>query len=176
MNLKLKRTPGLYLVGFTACGKSTIGRHLAERLGWSFFDTNHEIEAAEKATLAQLFQKRSEADLRRIQREVLCQHVSWIERGRPAVIAVGGDAFLAEENRELMGDNGVTVWLDCPLNLIQQRLARLSHHPAARDPQTFEALYTARIDTYRLALLHVPIESDDPKNAVEHILAHPLLK
>jgi shikimate kinase len=176
MNLKLKRTPGLYLVGFTACGKSTVGRHLAERLGWSFFDTNHEIEAAEKANMAQLFEKRGEAELRRIEREVLCQHVGWIERGRPAVIALGGEAFLTEENRELLGANGVTVWLDCPLDLIRQRLARGSHHPPARDPQTFEALYAARMDTYRLADVHVPIEGDDPQYAVAHILAHPLLK
>ena len=36
MILKLKRTPGLYLVGFMACGKTTIGRLLADELGWSF--------------------------------------------------------------------------------------------------------------------------------------------
>ena len=38
MNLKLKRTPGIYVVGFMASGKSTIGRLLARRLGWTFFD------------------------------------------------------------------------------------------------------------------------------------------
>ena len=40
MNLKLKRTPGIYVVGFMASGKSTVGRHLAHRLGWNFFDTD----------------------------------------------------------------------------------------------------------------------------------------
>jgi len=40
MNLRLKRTPGIYVVGFMASGKSTIGRSLAHRLGWSFFDTD----------------------------------------------------------------------------------------------------------------------------------------
>ena len=38
MNLRLRQTPGLYVVGFMASGKSTIGRHLAGQLGWSFFD------------------------------------------------------------------------------------------------------------------------------------------
>ena len=43
MILRLKRTPGIYMVGFTAAGKSTVGRHLAHHLGWSFFDTDAEI-------------------------------------------------------------------------------------------------------------------------------------
>ena len=42
MNVKLKGTPGIYLVGFMGSGKSTIGRLLAHRMGWSFFDTDDE--------------------------------------------------------------------------------------------------------------------------------------
>jgi len=58
MNLKLKRTPGIYLVGFMGSGKSTIGRLLAHRLGWSFFDTDQEIEASEGTTIAEIFEGR----------------------------------------------------------------------------------------------------------------------
>ena len=58
MNLKLKRTPGIYVVGFMASGKSTVGRHLAHRLGWDFYDTDHEIESAENATIAEIFNTR----------------------------------------------------------------------------------------------------------------------
>ena len=176
MNLKLKRTPGLYLLGFMASGKSTVGRHLAERLGWSFFDTDHEIEAAEKATIAQLFDARGEEEFRRIESEILREHVRWIERGRPAVLALGGGAYLASENRSLLAENGITVWLDCPFEVVERRAAHSPHRPLARDPERFAALYTARIETYRLADIHVPIHSDDPGQAVDAILAHPLLK
>ena len=55
MILKLKRTPGIYVVGFMGAGKTTVGRHLAHRLGWSFFDTDEEIEAAEKTAIAEIF-------------------------------------------------------------------------------------------------------------------------
>jgi shikimate kinase len=87
MNLKLKRTPGIYLVGFMGSGKSTIGRLLAHRLGWNFFDTDEEIEAAERTTIAEIFEGRGEPEFRRIETEILRQHVSWIERGRPSVVA-----------------------------------------------------------------------------------------
>jgi shikimate kinase len=176
MNLKLKRTPGLYLLGFMASGKSTIGRHLADRLGWSFFDTDHEIEAAEKTAISRIFDTRGEAEFRRIESEILRQHVRFIERGRPAVIALGGGAFLAPRNRELLAANGITIWLDCPFATVQRRVSQSSHRPLARDPETFAALYTSRREIYCLADIRVPIESDDPRHAVEAILSHPLLK
>src|SRR5271156_3117090 len=113
MNVRLKRTPGLYLVGFMGSGKTTIGRHLAHRLGWSFFDLDHEIEVAEKTTIAELFDTRGEPEFRRIEAAMLRQHVHWIEHGRPAVLALGGGAFVDASNRDLIMENGIAIWLDC---------------------------------------------------------------
>jgi shikimate kinase len=176
MNLKLKGTPGLYLVGFMASGKSTVGRHLAERLGWSFFDTDHEIEAAEKSAIGHVFERRGEAEFRRIEAAILREHVRWIERGHPAVLALGVGAFAAEENRSLLARNGITIWLDCPFEIIQRRVAQLQHGPLAGDPGTLASRHAAGIATYRLADIHVAIQSEDPLHTVNAILAHPLLK
>ncbi|HEY1339764.1 MAG TPA: shikimate kinase [Bryobacteraceae bacterium] len=176
MNLKLKRTPGIYVVGFMAAGKSTIGRHLAEHLGWSFYDTDHEIEAAEKTAIAQIFDERGEVEFRRIESQIIRQHVRSIERGRPAVLALGGGAFVEPGNRDLLESNGVSVWLDCPFEVVQRRVAEASHRPLARDPGRFASLYGTRREFYRLADVHVSIVSDDPEQAVNEILAHPLLK
>ena len=160
MNLTLKRTPGIYVVGFMAAGKSTIGRHLAHRLGWSFFDTDEEIEAAEKMSIAEIFDGRGEAEFRRIEGEIVKQHVRWIEHGRPAVLALGGGAFAHTPTRELLVGNGISVWLDCPLETVTQRLDRQSHRPLARDRVKLEALYAARREAYQLADAHVAIESE----------------
>jgi shikimate kinase len=176
MNLKLKQTPGIYVVGFMGAGKSTVGRHLAHRVGWSFFDTDAEIEAAEKTAIAGIFAARGEAEFRRMETAVLAQHVRWIERGRPAVLALGGGAFSQPENRQLLEYNGVTVWLDCPFETVQRRVNQATHRPLARDPEAFAALFCARRDHYRLADVHVSISSDDPEIAVAAILDHPLFK
>jgi shikimate kinase len=178
MNLKLKRTPGIYLVGFMASGKSTVGRHLAHRMGWSFFDLDHEIEAAEKTTVAKIFAARGEAEFRRIESEILRGHVKWIERGRPAVLALGGGAFTIEDNRSLVSGNGITVWLDCRFDLVQRRIAGQTHgpvRPLARDPEKFAALYQARRTIYEMADARVEIASDDPEETVTSILCHPVL-
>jgi len=176
MNVKLKGTPGIYLVGFMGSGKSTIGRLLAHRMGWSFFDTDDEIEAAEKTSIAAIFDSRGEAEFRRIEAQILREHARWIERGRAAVVALGGGAFAEPENRRVVEDHGVTVWLDCPLRVVERRVAHASHRPLARDPKTLAALYEVRRESYALADIHVPITGDDPAVAVEAILGHPLLK
>jgi shikimate kinase len=176
MNLRLKRTPGLYVVGFMASGKSTIGRHLAGQLGWSFFDLDDEIESAEKTSIASIFDTRGEAEFRRIEALILAQHVRWIERGRPAVLALGGGAFAEAANRDLLLQHGIVIWLDCPLEVVNHRVSQTSHRPLARDPEKFAALYHARREHYAIADLRIPIESDDPAVTVQTILSHPLLK
>ena len=54
MLLKLKRTPGLYLVGFMGSGKSAVGRLLADELGWSFADIDEDIEKAQGISIAEV--------------------------------------------------------------------------------------------------------------------------
>lgn len=176
MNLRLKRTPGIYVVGFMGAGKSTVGRHLAHRLGWSFFDTDAEIEAAERTAIADIFAARGEPEFRRIETAVIGQLVRWIERGRPAVVALGGGAFSQPDNRLLLENNGITVWLDCPFDTVRHRVGQATHRPLARDTEAFAALYEARRDHYCLADVHVSIATDDPEITVAAILAHPLFK
>ena len=176
MNLRLKRTPGIYVVGFMASGKSTVGRHLAQRLGWSFYDTDHEIESAERSTIAEIFNTRGEPEFRRIETEIIRQHVRWIERGRPAVLALGGGAFVEPASRQLLQDNGMAVWLDCPFEMVKQRAGNGSNRPLAQDPGKFKALFESRREVYRLADIHIPIESDDPEITVGAIVGHPLFQ
>ena len=176
MNLKLKRTPGIYLVGFMGSGKSTIGRLLAHRLGWSFFDMDHEIESAEGARIREIFETRGEPEFRRIETAILGQHVAWIEQGRPTVLALGGGAFAGQGNRGLLADRGVTIWLDCPFEIIERRAAATEHRPLSLDPVRFAALYQERLEAYRLADIHIAITGDEPGPVVEAILGNPLMQ
>lgn len=172
MNLKLKRTPGLYVVGFMGAGKTTVGRHLAHRLGWNFFDTDQEIEHAEASTIAEIFAQRGETEFRRIESAIIRQHVQWIERGRPAVLALGGGAFADPANRRILEPNGISIWLDCPLPVVERRVAQNADRPLARDPVLLAALFDSRREHYLLADVHVAIESDDPEVTVAAILRH----
>src|SRR4051794_16672137 len=94
MILKLKRTPGIYLVGFMGSGKSTVGRALAEELGWRFVDLDQEIEQSQGMSVSEIFEQRGEPAFREIETAALRQQVKAIECGRPHVVALGGGAFL----------------------------------------------------------------------------------
>ncbi len=174
MITKLKRTPGLYLVGFMGCGKSTIGRHLAARLGWSFADIDDDIEARQQISISEIFESLGEPVFREIETEALHARVQQIGRGVPFVIALGGGAFAQDRNYELIRDNGVSIWLDCPFELIRQRVAQATHRPLARDAERCEALYHARRASYARADFRIEITSEDPGVAVDAILALPV--
>ena len=174
MILKLKRTPGIYLVGFMACGKTVIGARLADVLGWSFADTDADIEAEQKVTIPEIFDTRGEQEFRKLETAAIRNRVHSIEMGNPTVVALGGGAFAQQSNFELIRENGVSIWLDCPLDLIRSRVEQSSHRPLARDPGKLEMLYHARRESYARADFHIEITGDDPRLAVDAVLKIPI--
>ncbi|MGE5488342.1 MAG: shikimate kinase [bacterium] len=174
MILKLVRTPGIYLVGFMASGKTTIGRALADRLGWEFLDLDEAIEAEQQCTIAEIFDRFGEEHFRALETEAIRKQVRRVRTGKPVVMAVGGGAFTRDENYELLQENGVTVWLDCPFELACRRVAANSDRPLARDPEKFAALYEARRAAYARADFRIEVTSDDPAPAVVAIAALPI--
>jgi shikimate kinase len=176
MILKLKRTPGLYVVGFMASGKTTLGRMLAEHIGWGFADLDEEIERAEKRTIAEIFDAEGEAEFRRIEHEAMRRHVTDVERGKPIVMALGGGAFVQPDNYALLENNGVTLWLDCPLGLIERRVTANSNRPLARDVEKLRALYNERRNGYSLADFRVEACFEDPRENLAAVLALPIFR
>ena len=174
MNLTLKRTPGIYLVGFMACGKTTIGSLLAERLGWKFADMDQDIEALHGVSIARIFEKSGEQEFRRIETEAIRARVHRIERGEATVVAMGGGAFVQPVNLDLLTNRGISIWLDCPFETVRRRVLETTHRPLARDMGRFEELYRERLAAYGRADQRIVIQSDDPSLAVDAILELPL--
>ncbi len=174
MILKLKRTPGIYLVGFMASGKTTIGRLLAEELGWSFADLDQDIENEQKAPIGDIFDTRGEGEFRRIEKEALSKRLREVGHGKPLVLALGGGAFCEESTQALLIANGVSIWLDCSFPRVCGRVEGTSHRPLARDPEKFERLYEHRRAAYAKAEYRVEIDSDDPTVVVAAILKLPI--
>jgi shikimate kinase len=174
MLLKLKRTPGLYLVGFMGSGKSAVGRLLADELGWFFADIDEDIEQAEGVSIAEIFERRGEDEFRRIEQEALRKRIRDVECGKPMVVALGGGAFVDPANRKLLEERGVTVWLDCPFPRICARVEGQTHRPLARDPEKFQRLYDDRRDAYNKAEHRIEADTDDAAAIVAEILKLPI--
>jgi len=174
MILKLKRTPGLYLVGFMASGKTTIGRLLADELGWDFADLDEDIVAEHGSAILDIFDTLGEAEFRKTEQTAIRKRVGQIERGKPMVVALGGGTFVPQAIQEFLIENGITVWLDCPFERVSARIQDSSHRPLARDPEKFKQLYQDRRDAYGNAEYRIEIQGDDPAPVVAAILKLPV--
>jgi len=174
MILKLKRTPGIYLAGFMGCGKSTVGRALADELGWNFFDLDHDIESSAGSNIGEIFDAQGEEMFRALESAALAKRVRAVESGHPQVIALGGGALMNDKNFELVINHGVVVWLDAPFDLIERRVAAESHRPLARDPQKLRELFDLRSPRYAQAHYRVEAPDEEAVATVQRILALPL--
>jgi shikimate kinase len=174
MILKLVRSPAIYLVGFMGSGKSTVGRLLADRLGWSFSDLDCEIETEQQTSIGELFDRHGEDYFRRLETEALRKKLRQVRTGRPIVVALGGGAFTRPENLGLLEGNGVSIWLDCPVESAWRRVQRNSDRPLARDGEQFRRLYETRRSSYAKADYRVEVRSDDPEITVEAICKLPI--
>ena len=173
MTLKLKRTPGLYLVGFMGSGKTTIGQRVADELGWTFSDIDAEIEAEQKQTIPEIFETRGEPAFREIEKAAIARRVRSIQTGRPMVVALGGGAFVDPATCELLEENGITIWLDCSLELVRQRIGDSAGRPLARDPERLETLYEERRGAYAKADFRIETNCDETQS-VSAILSLPI--
>jgi shikimate kinase len=174
MHSKLVRTPGIYLTGFMGAGKTTIGQLLAEELGWHFVDLDDEIEAEQRTSIAEIFELRGEEEFRQIEQDALRKRVRGVQCGKPTVLALGGGTFARQSNYELVEENGITVWLDCTIETLRRRVAGHTHRPLAADPDRFEKLYHERYAAYARADFRVEVTCDDPRVALQSILALPI--
>src|SRR5581483_3263648 len=113
------------LVGLSGTGKSSVGRRLAERLGWPLIDTDVLIERNAGRTIPQIFAQDGEAGFRDLEAAALREALSQ----PPAVVATGGGIVLREQNRALLRAQARVVWLDASTGTLT---ARLAAHDEAR--------------------------------------------
>ncbi|CAN6236405.1 unnamed protein product [Urochloa humidicola] len=155
----------VYLVGMMGSGKTTVGKILAEVLGYSFFDSDKLVEKAVGiSSVAEIFQLHSEAFFRDNESEVL-RDLSSMHR---LVVATGGGAVIRPINWSYM-KKGLTVWLDVPLDALARRIAAVgtasrpllhqeSGDPYAKAYAKLTSLFEQRMDSYANADARVSLE------------------
>ena len=111
--------PHLILIGYRGCGKSTVGRLVAQRVGRTYYDTDELLESRANRTIAAIFAVDGESHFRDLESATLAELCS----GPPAVIATGGGAILRPQNRDLIRSFGFVVWLTADVETIAARLA-----------------------------------------------------
>uniref|UniRef100_A0A453D9S8 shikimate kinase n=1 Tax=Aegilops tauschii subsp. strangulata TaxID=200361 RepID=A0A453D9S8_AEGTS len=156
----------VYLVGMMGSGKTTVGKIIAEVLGYSFFDSDKLVEQSVGIpSVAEIFQVHSEAFFRDNESEVL-RDLSSMHR---LIVATGGGAVIRPINWSYMR-KGLTIWLDVPLDALARRIAAVgtasrpllhqeSGDPYAKAYAKLTALFEQRMDSYANADARVSLEN-----------------
>lgn len=112
----------IFLVGYMCCGKTTLGRELAQLLSMDFYDLDELVEQESQMTATQIFANLGEEHFRGLEREQL-RRVA----GKVAVVACGGGTPCYADNMALMNQLGLTVWLTTTPERIAARLTLPEH-------------------------------------------------
>ncbi len=159
----------IVLVGLMGAGKTAIGKRLAARVGLPFFDGDQEIEQAAGITISEIFQKHGEAHFRAGEKRVIQRLLS---QG-PIVLAPGGGAFLDPDTRDLIRERAVSVWLNCPVPVLINRVRGRGHRPllTGGDPsEILQKLSAERNPIYALADIMIHGSEDPPEVTTEKVL------
>lgn len=146
----------VFLVGMPGSGKSTIGKQLSSELRMPFIDLDREIEAVEGKSISEIFAEDGEDHFRVVESRLLKEFAYSDKR---FVMATGGGAPCFFNGMDILNENGITVFLDTPLDTIGSRLQRKTNRPLLEQEKSKEEklreLYTRRLSTYSQAKIHV---------------------
>ncbi len=147
----------VFLVGFMGAGKTSVGQELAARLGWRFVDLDDRVEARERKSVAEIFRDLGEAAFRKAETLALRELLDELDHERPTVAALGGGAFVQDENAWLLAEAGdPMVFLDAPYEVLHQRCSpQGASRPLFLDEARFRELYETRRPHYLRAQLRV---------------------
>lgn len=158
----------IYLLGFMGSGKSTTGKRLAEQLSRPFLDTDQLIENLEDKSIPEIFKHHGEAHFREIESDIIERTVQSI----PTVIALGGGAFTISRNRDIILNNGISIYLKWEAETLHHRLKSSSNRPLLHSHDAedlikyIENLLSRRSKFYELADIIIDGEKCESEDAL----------
>ncbi len=151
----------IVLIGMPGCGKSTVGKALAERLGKRFVDADAVIKARAGKSIPDIFASEGEAGFRSWETKVLAE----LGKASGLVIATGGGCVTVEKNYKLLHQNGTLFWLQRDLEKLPSDGRPLSQATKMED------MYRVRKPLYQAFSDHTADNNGDLANTIDHITA-----
>jgi shikimate kinase len=140
----------IFLIGPMGSGKTAVGRHLARMLRFSFYDSDADIEAKTGVDIAFIFEKEGESGFRIREKE----SIERLTRLESIVLATGGGAVIDADNRRVLAERGVVVYLATSIDQQLERTRHARHRPLLNDTDPEQKLHELM---KRRALLYAEI-------------------
>ncbi len=135
----------IVLIGMPGSGKTTLGRIIAEKLGFAFYDSDKVIESTTQKTVSKIFDEHGESYFRDLETKTLTS-LSALDN---AVISTGGGVVERPENIDILKKSGTVLFINRPLEDIMENI-NTSHRPLLKDGKDkLKELYNRRINLYK---------------------------
>lgn len=167
-SIKANLDKPIVLVGLMGAGKTTVGRILADMLGWPFFDSDDEIVRSSGKSISAIFEEEGEPAFRDLERLT----IRGLLRNGRCVIATGGGSISVPETATMILESSVCLWMDASVPVLVER-TRGSDRPLLKhgDPaEVLGMLLEKRRSTYMQAHLHILDDNLDPADMASRIL------
>ena len=155
----------IFLIGMMGAGKSTVGKLLAQKLGYNFIDTDPLIEQCAGKSIPAIFADDGEDKFRDLEQQVISQ----VSAHTRLVVATGGGIVMRSLNWSHLHD-GIVVWIDVPVDVLHNRLKTASEQrPLLQTDnllQTLNDIYSQRRDRYAQADISIMVNADETSEAV----------
>lgn len=166
----LEELPSVFIVGPMGAGKTTIGRLLAKQLGREFIDSDWYIESQTGADIAWIFAKEGEVGFRARETRAIDELTQY----QQIILATGGGAVIDAQNRKLLHQRGIVVYLNAPVDVQMSRTAKDKSRPLLQQPnprKILQELYRIRDPLYRqVAHIIMPTGHTYPRHMVHQLL------
>lgn len=157
------------LIGYMGTGKTTIGRRLAPKLGFSFVDTDAYIEKQQGKSISQIFEQHGESAFRRMEAAALVT----LAGDENLVISTGGGIILSEQNRNLLKEQTFLVTLTASPGAIYSRVRGNKDRPLLQDADPYQKIVDmleARKPYYEIGDIIIPTDELSEKICIERIV------
>jgi shikimate kinase len=134
----------IVMVGLMGCGKSSVGKRLANKLGLPFMDADEEIERVAQKSINEIFADHGETFFRDRESKVIARLLA----SGPQVLATGGGAFINPETRANIKQSGISIWLRAELPVLMRRVAKRDTRPLLRDADPEAVMRKLMTDRY----------------------------
>jgi shikimate kinase len=161
----------VFIIGMMGCGKTTVGRLVAERLGWRHLDSDEQVGRETGQTIPEILAHRGEAAFRAAEARALAAAAV---SDTPTVVSVAGGAVLDPDNRHVLRRGGVVVWLRARMETLAQRVGDGAGRPLLGDDPgaALRRLYAQRRPVYEeLAQVVVDVDRLEPATVADRVLA-----
>ncbi len=159
----------LVFVGLMGAGKSVIGKRVATMLRLPFYDSDQEIEKASKMTITELFKIYGESEFRALEQRVILNLI----KKSPLVLATGGGAYINQDIRKTIHQNGISIWLKADLDILMQRVSKRKTRPllqTTNPKETMQKLMEQRYPIYAKANLTINTHKESRLTVAKNVI------